>query len=475
MVTMNPYGRFFLILISFFHATTHAHSFAHQLEALIHQHLGNASVGLIIQEAKSGHIVFQRRSQENFYPASNTKLFTAMAALKFLGSNFQYQTSLHSSGKMQGSQLTGDLYLVFRGDPSLTPNDLLVLLMQLKAQGIHTIQGNLVIDDQSFSGSPYAPGWTWDSIPWYYSAPITSIILNENKVRLKLTQKSPSQKLLIEQTNDELPRFPLYAQVKTSLRSEQHCQFNAYINNNAIYLNGCWQRNKAPSTIELALDNMPALVKTLIQQNLTELNIRLNGQIIFNKAPNLPAIASHYSPPLQDLLFKVLAESNNVYSESLTKTLGLLAQGQGTFQGGTQAIQNILNPLIPVMANMRLYDGSGQSRYNIISPFNLCQLLYTMYHDPDFPLFYASLSVAGKNGTLAHRMQDPHLIGKIVAKTGSATGTSALSGYLTTLSGEEYVFALLINQSNTHYEALKAFEDKLCHLLVKSPWKLKIS
>ena len=98
------------------------------------------------------------------------------------------------------------------------------------------------------------------------------------------------------------------------------------------------------------------------------------------------------------------------------------------FQQGTQSILKILSEnTLNDYTQLPLSDGSGQSRYNLISPEILSQLLFYMYHDPLFPIFYQSLSVNGKNGTLQERMKEKSIIGKIAAKTGTATGTSTLS------------------------------------------------
>ena len=101
-----------------------------------------------------------------------------------------------------------------------------------------------------------------------------------------------------------------------------------------------------------------------------------------------------------------------------------------------------------------------------ISPEILSQLLFYMYHDPLFPIFYQSLSVNGKNGTLQERMKEKSIIGKIAAKTGTATGTSTLSGYLTAKNGQPYIFSIMINNANQKYTKLKSLEDKFCQLLI---------
>jgi len=448
--------------------------------SLIQQYIPNACVGLIIQDLNSGKILYEHQSKDNFYPASNTKLFTAAAALKFFGPNFQYQTSIHAPlEKMKNGVLEDNLTIIFRGDPSLTIEDIDSLAKQLKETGLNHIKGNVIVDDRSFDAMPYAPGWTSDSLAWYYSAPITTIILNENKIRLKVNKpKALNELLKIEQSDQSLPPLKIQSVVKAVSfeDSEKNCTLNATVKNNEITLTGCWAIEKTPTTLEFALDNPKLIAKAAILQALKKVNITLNGQVVFSAAqPEIPVILIKRSLPLKTLLIKVLQDSNNIYTESMTKALGLATFGQGSFQKGTQAIQEILTRESPLeFSQTRLSDGSGQSRYNLISPLLISKLLYQMREDPNFVDYYNALSVSGTNGTLANRMKTKSLTGKIVAKTGSAIGTSTLSGYFTGNSNRSYLFSLMINQS-TNDNSLKIFEDKLCEVLVTEPWLTPIT
>lgn len=465
-----------LLLIVALSSNCYALSHEENINHLIKENLPNAQIGLIVQDPQTGKVLYEKRSEENFYPASNTKLFTAAAALKFFGPTFQYQTSLHANPeKIKEDTIDDHIYFVFRGDPSFSTFDLNKLIGGLKSKGIKHIKGNLYIDDTSFKAPYYAAGWTWDSIPWYFSAPISTVILNENKVKLKINKAEGLNEVLkIEQVDKTIPNLPLQANVKsvTFEESEHQCQLDAEVKSNHIKLDGCWPINKTPANIELALDEPREMAKSLIEQALKENQIELAGHIEFGQMPKgLPSYVVKKSLALKQLLRQVLAESNNVYAESLTKALGLAYLGQGTFQGGIEAISAILakdmqfDPM-----QMKLSDGSGQSRYNLVSPFLTAKLLNHMYHQENFDVFYGSLSTSGKSGSLSERMKDEHLIGKIVAKTGSATGTSTLSGYFTQPNGKTYVFSLMINQYLGNANAAKTFEHKLCDYLVDANW-----
>jgi D-alanyl-D-alanine carboxypeptidase/D-alanyl-D-alanine-endopeptidase (penicillin-binding protein 4) len=345
----------------------------------------------------------------------------------------------------------------------------------LKNKGIKHLKGNIIIDDKYFELPFYAPGWTQDSIPWGYSAPVSAIILNENKIKLKFDAVNKfSEKIKVEYVKEEpFLALPLKTHViSASLQATQTiCQLNASIKNNSILLSGCWAQEKTPTFIELAIDNPSLFIQQYIHYFLKKLNIQFQGQILFAKAPpNLPLIAIKHSVPLKEILIKILADSNNIYTESLTKTLGYAYFGQGSFQAGVLAISNILKKEYDLEILNNFKDGSGQSRYNLITPSLITNLLYQLYHDPLFPYFYNALSINGQKGTLMERLKDENMKGKVIAKTGSAMGTSALSGYLRANNNEEYLFSILINQADKNGVALKNFEDKLCELMVMENW-----
>jgi D-alanyl-D-alanine carboxypeptidase/D-alanyl-D-alanine-endopeptidase (penicillin-binding protein 4) len=435
----------------------------------------NTTFAMLVQDAKTGKVISQIRGDEFFYPASNTKLFTAAAALKFFGADFQFQTTLHATlAAMQDGIIKDDVALVFRGDPSLKSQDIFSLLSKLKESGVKEINGNFIVDDTAFSGPEYGPGWTWDSLHWYFSAPVSAIILNENMVQFQIQKADKvNAPLVIKQSFATIPLLPLKAKVRaaSSEEAEKKCELSLHVKNNEINLDGCWPIDKTPTTIGIALDNPRELAKILILQDLKKLNIRFDGKVVFKAAPTMPIVASKKSPPINILLTKVLSESNNIYTEALTKVLGLSHLGKGSFQSGTQAIQAILTKESKLdFSRLHIRDGSGQSRYNLISAQQITNLLYYLYHDPCFPIFYAALSVNGKTGSLATRLNQGALVGKIVGKTGSANGSSALAGYFKGNRGNDYIFSLLINQATQNQYALKAFEDNVCLLLLEEPW-----
>jgi D-alanyl-D-alanine carboxypeptidase/D-alanyl-D-alanine-endopeptidase (penicillin-binding protein 4) len=83
---------------------------------------------------------------------------------------------------------------------------------------------------------------------------------------------------------------------------------------------------------------------------------------------------------------------------------------------------------------------------------------------PDFPVFYASLPIAGRDGTLDNRMRHGPARGHCRGKTGTLTGVSALSGYCTTRGGRTVVFSILMNRVGSIYAA-HAIQDRMAQAI----------
>jgi PBP4 family serine-type D-alanyl-D-alanine carboxypeptidase len=141
----------------------------------------------------------------------------------------------------------------------------------------------------------------------------------------------------------------------------------------------------------------------------------------------------------------MLKPSQNWIAETLLRAVGREERGEGSAGAGAMVVDSLLKSWSLPAAELRMADGSGLSRYDLVSPELLVGLLDHVRRSTQGELFVASLPVAGMDGTLARRMTDPPLRGNVRAKTGTLTGVRSLSGFLTTTAGEPIVFSILIN------------------------------
>lgn len=440
---------------------------------MIKSNLPDANVGVIVQNANTGEILYDYQGSTHFTPASTTKLFTAAAALKYLGPDYRYATDLYYQPQsLQNGTHQGDVVLKFSGDPSFQLASLYSLLQKLADAQIKVINGNLLIDDSEFSGPMWAMGWTWDSTPWHHSAPVAAIIIDRNQFGVTLfPSPKPGGKVGAKLDSDPGSKFrSMTADIRavTFEDSETICQLSASVDEkNHLELGGCWPVGNQPIHLRFAIKNPRLQATQLIAEALQKLDITLAGKILFGTLPtNTVKLAHHSSEPLYVLLKPMLNESNNLYAESITKTLGSRVNGAGSFKAGANAVQKVLTDFTGIdFAKARLLDGSGDSRYNLLTPKHLARLLYSMSNEHNINMhFRNALAISGMSGTLQNRFTK--MTPQVRAKTGSLNGVSTLAGYFTSKQKQELIVAIMINHALESNVLLRQFEDDLCYFLM---------
>jgi D-alanyl-D-alanine carboxypeptidase/D-alanyl-D-alanine-endopeptidase (penicillin-binding protein 4) len=153
--------------------------------------------------------------------------------------------------------------------------------------------------------------------------------------------------------------------------------------------------------------------------------------------------------------------SDNFFAEMILKDLALSAGRRGTTAAGAGLVTRFAGRL--GARPTRLADGSGLSRANLASPARVVALLRAMQRRDEFDEFYSSLSIAGRDGTLAPRMRSGPARGNCRGKTGTLSNVSALSGYCLARSGETYVFSILMNNVNPY--GARRLQDRMAQAM----------
>ena len=163
-------------------------------------------------------------------------------------------------------------------------------------------------------------------------------------------------------------------------------------------------------------------------------------------------VAAVSSPPLAQIVQRLLEVSDNEAAEILLRQAGLAHGGDGSSESGRTAVKRVLAAAGVDMHGSVLYDGSGLSRENLMSPHLLIDVLRWAASDdePALRTVVAGLPVAGFTGSLTNRFGHgaPAGAGRVRAKTGTLTGVTSLAGIAVDLDGGVLVFALLADQVN---------------------------
>ena len=208
----------------------------------------------------------------------------------------------------------------------------------------------------------------------------------------------------------------------------------------------------------------------LIQQGLQDKGITYPGTIRARKAPTDDVVlAEHRSPPLSMVLKEMLKKSDNLTADSLLKKIGeVYYKEPGTWQNGLFALRKILKPTKIDFKHNLINDGAGLSRYNLIAPRQLTQLLYYAYHHPTIrAVLLQDLPIGGKDGTLIDRLRPTANGEHVHAKTGSMSGVCALAGYVMTRHHVTLTFAIMANGFVGKDLPIIHLEDRICELLIR--------
>lgn len=161
--------------------------------------------------------------------------------------------------------------------------------------------------------------------------------------------------------------------------------------------------------------------------------------------PVSDTLHSFLSPPLREILRHFEKPSQNQIGEILIRTLGRERAGVGVADNGAAVISRQLLSWGAERDGFFVYDGSGLSRHNLVSPETIVRTLVGISRDTAFAVFLDALPVAGVDGTLRTRMVGTSAASNMRAKTGTIEFVRSLSGFITTADGERLVFSMLSN------------------------------
>lgn len=224
-------------------------------------------------------------------------------------------------------------------------------------------------------------------------------------------------------------------------------------------------------------DDNPVLTPTLysrkdrlLDQFLTELEkagIVFDGVIGEKTAPPSCKLACTRSHSIDQILVKMMKDSDNLYAESMFYQTAATYSLPAKASGARKVTQNLMRKMHLNPANYRIADGSGLSLYNYLSAeLEIAFLRYAYVNSTIFNHIYSALPVAGVDGTLEKRMKGTSAARNVHAKTGTLSGISSLAGYVKAANGHMLAFCI-INQGVLRAAHAKAFQNKVCVAMSK--------
>lgn len=425
-------------------------------EILADPRLQGSHAGVVVRDPLTDEVLYRRQAHARATPASNAKLFTSVAALETLGPQYRFRTEVTTTAGRSGPVLHGDLHLRGTGDPTMLAADYDRLAARVAATGIRRVQGDLVADDTWFDDVPLGTGWMWNDEPYYYAAPVSALTVSPSAdydagtvivrvapagtgepVRVRLDPPTGAVEIDNRATTGTAGSEP-----SLSVRREH--------GTDRVVVSGTLPAGSEPVQEFSSVRNPTAYATDVFVRALASHGVTVAGTAEGATPPDARVLASRASIPLAELMVPFLKLSNNSHAEILVKAMGREARGRGSWSAGLAVLDTRMRELGIDPDAYRLVDGSGLSTMDVVTPAQVATLLDNARTRPWFETWYDALPVAGAadrmvGGTLRGRMNGTPAEGDVHAKTGSMTGVTALSGYVTAADGQPLVFSVMFN------------------------------
>lgn len=397
--------------------------------------LRNAHIGISIFDPAANKYLYNYQADKYFVPASNTKLFTFYAGMKYLGDSLTGIRYLESGN---------ELLLLPTGDPTL-------LHPEFKTQPVISFlqksKKNITITNSNWKDEPLGFGWAWDDYNSSYMAERSPLPVYGNVIKFVQTQTAGAQQAL--GFNTKSPQAVVY----TDPEIDWKLSFNPDTTSKTFYVERKRDENVFMVTqgVEKYREQEIPFSTQGITSALSLLKDTIGKEIVLKEGftthaptphdPHLQAIKSQ----LTDSLFRpMMHRSDNFYAE---QTLLMVSNERLGFMSDAKIIDTLLKTdLKDAPQRPRWVDGSGLSRYNMFTPQDFVYILNKLQHEFSWQRLTTILPT-GNDGTLSNYYKQDS--GFIYAKTGTLSGHVALSGFLVTRKNKKLIFSVLVNNHQT--------------------------
>jgi len=410
----------------------------------------NVQLSIHVVDANTAQTLYDYNSRELMIPASNMKLVTTTAAIKYLGADFQYKTTVGlSDGALvvigSGDPLLGDVVTDKRygRQPGWVFKD---IASAIKKQGLQAIT-DIIVDTGVFDDERTHPHWPQDQLNRWYAAEVCGLNYRGNCI--DITVENISDKLTV--TVDPPTRFVSITNEVLPI-SGGDGGVGAYRNRvaNKLVLRGKCRTKELLS--DIAIERPAAFFGFLLAENLAKEGIKTEGRLVekaLDKGVKIKVLAE-YTTSVGDCLARCNKDSIGLAAEALLKTIAANARADkrgGSWTQGRELISAYLSGLGLDDSQFYIDDGSGLSRENELSAYAITTVLLDLYRSKDWQLYRGSLAVGGADGTIGRYFDEEPYKGRILGKTGYLRGVRAFSGVCETVSGD-YLFSILANNAD---------------------------
>lgn len=435
----------------------------------------DSTVALQVVNATTGDEVYGWQQDQALNPASTMKVVTAATALRELGPEFRFDTTVSHDGKIGGDgALQGNLYVRGTGDPTFVLEDLWKLVYDLKLEGVTEVKGNVYFDDSYMTAESYVPGWNKKADiergPSYFPA-LGALSLNFNTVAV-VAGPGPDvggAARVVSETNAPGIVTIDNQLVTGSTGSRRHVLLEREAKGRQVNfeLAGSIPQGSGAQKYYRTVPDAKAYFTAAFAAMMKEQGIRVRGKYLDGEVPERDKpLVRHRSDDLATILGRTNKHSNNFMAEQVLKAVGAEVAGEGSTTAGISVVATYLEELGIPAEEYTLVNGSGLSRQLMLRPTHLTRVLVDMAADDQVGSeFASSLAIGGRDGTLWARFRDDDQVGRLRGKTGTLNGVHCLTGYVHAGDGQLYAFAFLVNDLPYSIARARQAHDRFADLM----------
>lgn len=392
--------------------------------------LNSAHIGISIFDPEKNEYLYNYQADKFFLPASNTKLFTCYAAMKYLGDSIK--------GIRYFKDPSSNIMLVrSTGDPTLLHPDFQHQpVMDFFRADTNRLYASIELP---FQTTALGSGWSWNDYQQNYMAERSAFPVYGNLIWIRYKDSSMQwQPSMIEAEDGDKSDEVTSMNRRSNLYSFRRKQYE----NSLLFTPG-----KSPfRQQQIPFLTSDTLSWKILQSEIKGLKWTNNSASQLNSL--LPSsketIRVLYSQHTDSLLRPMMHQSDNFFAE---QCLLMVSDELLNVMNDRKVIDTLLKMNFSELTQKPNWvDGSGLSRYNLFTPLHFISLLQKMKAEFNWDRITTILPTGG-TGTL-NNFYKP-LQHKIYAKTGTLSGQVALSGYLITRKNRTLIFSVLVNNHQT--------------------------
>lgn len=400
--------------------------------------LTTAHIGISIWNADAEKYLFNYQGNKYFTPASNTKIFTCYAAMKYLGD------SVPAARVAEKNNQT--VFILPCGDPTFFhpdfPNNPFFNYLQQLPTNI-----NVYIITSHFQEEPWGDGWAWNDYLESYMPERSFLPMYGNVLTLSGTKN----------------HYTVYPSLSGNFVQDTVYPGNAYLGkvSRAMCANQyelLFNTKKDTSFIVPFYTDKGKVSLQLLQDIIKRKVIALPKPLLATEALSYKTI---YSQPTDSLLKIMMHRSDNFFAE---QTLLMVSNEKLGVMNDEMIIETLLHSDFGgIPQRPRWVDGSGLSRYNLFTPQDFVFVLNKMYHEFPWKRIATIFPTPG-TGTLQNF--NKNYAGRMHAKTGTLGNQVALSGFIITEKKHHYIFSILVsNHASSAQHVRKQMEQLLIYII----------